>query len=337
MLAPGKDAARGSQQLEHTHLGRTGLLVSRLCLGTMNFGPETSEEDSFTIMDRALDEGINFFDTANVYGWRKGEGVTEQILGRWFAKGGGRRDKVVLATKVYGLMGDWPNQNRLSALNIRRACEASLRRMQTDHIDLYQMHHVDRDAPWDEIWQAMDLLVQQGKVLYVGSSNFAGWHVVKANEAARRRNSLGLVSEQSLYNLAERSVELEVLPACRDYGVGLIPWSPLGGGLLGGILRKAREGRSASGQTRERLERHQSQVEEYEAFCEELGERPSDVALAWLLHQPGVTAPIAGPRTLEQLEQSLRALEVELDDKALERLDQIWPGPGGPAPEAYAW
>ena len=337
MLAPGKDAARGSQQLEHTHLGRTGLLVSRLCLGTMNFGPETSEEDSFTIMDRALDEGINFFDTANVYGWRKGEGVTEQILGRWFAKGGGRRDKVVLATKVYGLMGDWPNQNRLSALNIRRACEASLRRMQTDHIDLYQMHHVDRDAPWDEIWQAMDLLVQQGKVLYVGSSNFAGWHVVKANEAAWRRNSLGLVSEQSLYNLAERSVELEVLPACRDYGVGLIPWSPLGGGLLGGILRKAREGRSASGQTRERLERHQSQVEEYEAFCEELGERPSDVALAWLLHQPGVTAPITGPRTLEQLDQSLRALEVELDDKALEHLDQIWPGPGGPAPEAYAW
>jgi aryl-alcohol dehydrogenase-like predicted oxidoreductase len=303
----------------------------------MNFGPETSEEDSFAIMDRALDEGINFFDTANVYGWKKGEGVTENILGRWFAQGGGRRDKVVLATKVYGLMGDWPNENKLSALNIRRACEASLRRMQTDHIDLYQMHHVDRDTPWDEIWQAMDVLVQQGKVLYVGSSNFAGWHIVKANEAARRRGSLGLVSEQSLYNLAERSVELEVLPACRDYGVGMIPWSPLGGGLLGGILRKAREGRSASEQTRERLEEHRSQVEEYEAFCDELGERPSDVALAWLLHQPGVTAPITGPRTMEQFEQSLRALEVELDDKALARLDQIWPGPGGPAPEAYAW
>ena len=323
--------------MEHTHLGRTGLLVSRLCLGTMNFGPETSEEDSFAIMDRALEEEVNFFDTANVYGWKKGEGVTENILGRWFAKGGGRRDRVVLATKVYGLMGDWPNQSRLSALNIRRACEASLRRMQTDHIDLYQMHHVDRDAPWDEIWQAMDVLVQQGKVLYVGSSNFAGWHIVKANEAARRRNSLGLVSEQSLYNLAERSVELEVLPACRDYGVGVIPWSPLGGGLLGGILRKTREGRSASDQVRKRLEEHQSQVEEYEAFCDELGERPADVALAWLLHQPGVTAPITGPRTLEQFEQSLRALEVQLDDKALDRLDQIWPGPGGPAPEAYAW
>jgi aryl-alcohol dehydrogenase-like predicted oxidoreductase len=323
--------------MEHTHLGRTGLLVSRLCLGTMNFGPETTEEDSFAIMDRALDEGVNFFDTANVYGWKKGEGVTEQIVGRWFAKGGGRRDKVVLATKVFGSMGDWPNENKLSALNIRRACEASLRRMQTDHIDLYQMHHVDRDTPWDEIWQAMDLLVQQGKVLYVGSSNFAGWHIVKANEAARRRNSLGLVSEQSLYNLAERSIELEVLPACRDYGVGVIPWSPLFGGVLGGILRKTREGRSASEQVRQRLEEHQAQVEEYEAFCDELGERPSDVALAWLLHQPGVTAPITGPRTLEQFEQSLRALEIELDDKALERLDQIWPGPGGPAPEAYSW
>jgi aryl-alcohol dehydrogenase-like predicted oxidoreductase len=323
--------------VEHTHLGRTGLLVSRLCLGTMNFGPETTEEDAFAIMDRALDEDVNFFDTANVYGWRKGEGVTESILGNWFAQGGGRRDKVVLATKVYGLMGDWPNENRLSALNIRRACEASLRRMQTDHIDLYQMHHVDRDTPWDEIWQAMDLLVQQGKVLYVGSSNFAGWHIVKANEAARRRNSLGLVSEQSLYNLAERSIELEVLPACRDYGVGVIPWSPLFGGVLGGILRKTREGRSASEQVRQRLEEHQTQVEEYEAFCDELGERPSDVALAWLLHQPGVTAPITGPRTLEQFEQSLRALEIELDDKALERLDQIWPGPGGPAPEAYSW
>jgi aryl-alcohol dehydrogenase-like predicted oxidoreductase len=323
--------------VEHTHLGRTGLLVSRLCLGTMNFGPETSEEDSQAIMDRALDEGVNFFDTANVYGWKMGEGVTENILGRWFAKGGGRRDKVVLATKVYGSMGDWPNESRLSALNIRRACESSLRRMQTDHIDLYQMHHVDRDTPWEEIWQAMDLLVQQGKVLYVGSSNFAGWHIVKANEAARARHSLGLVSEQSLYNLAERSVELEVLPACRDYGVGVIPWSPLGGGLLGGILRKAREGRSASDQVRGRLEAHRGQVEDYEAFCDELGERPSDVALAWLLHQPGVTAPITGPRTLEQLEQSLRALEIRLDDKALDRLDQIWPGPGGPAPEAYAW
>jgi aryl-alcohol dehydrogenase-like predicted oxidoreductase len=323
--------------MELTHLGRSGLLVSRLCLGTMNFGPETSEEDSRAIMDRALDEGVNFFDTANVYGWRKGEGVTEQIVGRWFDQGGGRRDKVVIATKLYGSMGDWPNQGKLSALNIRRACEGSLRRLRTDHIDLYQMHHVDRDTPWDEIWQAMDVLVQQGKVLYVGSSNFAGWHIAQAVEAARDRHLFGLVSEQSLYNLAERTVELEVLPACQAYGLGVLPWSPLAGGLLGGILRKAREGRSASEQARQRLERHRLRVQEYEAFCEELGERPGEVALAWLLRQPAVTAPIVGPRTMEQFEQALRALDVALDDKALDRLDQIWPGPGGPAPEAYAW
>jgi len=323
--------------MEHTHLGRSGLLVSRLCLGTMNFGPETSEEDSWAIMDHALDEGVNFFDTANVYGWRTGEGVTEQIVGRWFDQGGGRREKVVIATKLYGSMGDWPNEGKLSALNIRRACEGSLRRLRTDHIDLYQMHHVDRDTPWDEIWQAMDVLVQQGKVLYVGSSNFAGWHITRAVEAARDRHSLGLVSEQSLYNLAARTVELEVLPACQAYGVGVIPWSPLAGGLLGGVLRKAREGRSASEQVRERLERHRPRVQEYEAFCDELGERPSEVALAWLLHQPAVTAPIVGPRTTEQFEQSLRALDLTLDDKVLDRLDRIWPGPGGPAPEAYAW
>jgi aryl-alcohol dehydrogenase-like predicted oxidoreductase len=323
--------------MEHTHLGRTGLLVSRLCLGTMNFGPETSEEDSGVIMDRALDEGINFFDTANVYGWKKGEGVTEQILGRWFAKGGGRRDKVVLATKAFGSMGDWPNENKLSALNIRRACEASLQRMQTDHIDLYQMHHVDRDTPWDEIWQAMDLLVQQGKVLYVGSSNFAGWHIARANEIARARNFLGLASEQSLYNLSARTVELEVLPAVREYGMGFIPYSPLSGGLLAGALSKVEEGRRSSEYLQGEIQEHRDQLERWEMLCGELGERPSDVALAWLLAQPGVTSPIIGPRTPDQLHASMRALEIHLDDDVLKRLDEIFPGPGGSAPEAYAW
>jgi aryl-alcohol dehydrogenase-like predicted oxidoreductase len=324
--------------MEYTHLGRTGLLVSRLCLGTMNFGPYTTEEDSGAIMDRALDLGLNFFDTANVYGWKKGEGVTEQIVGRWFAKGGGRRDKVVLATKVYGSMGDWPNQSKLSAAAIMRECEASLRRLQTDRIDLYQMHHIDPDAPWDEVWQAMDVLVQQGKVVYVGSSNFAAWNIVQANEIASRRHSLGLVSEQSLYNLVERSIELEVLPAARAYGVGVIPWSPLYGGLLGGILRRMdQEGRSASGRAAEALPRLRPQLQDYEAFCDELGEQPANVALAWLLHQEGVTAPIIGPRTAEHLDGAMRALEINLDDKALARLDQIWPGPGGPAPAAYAW
>src|SRR5947209_3102388 len=323
--------------MQYTHLGRTGLIVSRLCLGTMNFGPETSEADSFTIMDRALEHGINFFDTANVYGAKKGEGVTEQIVGRWLAQGGGRRDKIVLATKVYSAMGDWPNQSRLSALHIRRACEESLRRLRTDHIDLYQMHHVDRQTPWEEIWQAMEQLVYEGKVIYVGSSNFAGWHIVQANELARSRHFLGLVSEQSLYNLTARTVELEVLPACQAYGLGVIPWSPLAGGLLGGALRKAQVGRRARSDTQEAVERNHAKLAAYEDFCAELGEEPAHVALAWLLANPAVTAPIIGPRTTEQLDGTLRALEIPLSREILEKLDEIFPGPGGPAPEAYAW
>ena len=215
--------------MRYRRLGRTALQVSELCLGTMNFGPQTPEPESWAIMDRALELGINFFDTANRYGGDKGVGATEEIVGSWFAQGGGRREKVVLATKVFGAMSDWPNDGRLSARHIRAACDASLRRMQTDHIDLYQMHHIDRTAPWDEVWQAMDTLVQQGKVIYVGSSNFAGWHIAQANEAAKARGTFGLVSEQSLYNLLVRTVELEVLPACREYGVGVIPWSPLVG------------------------------------------------------------------------------------------------------------
>ena len=323
--------------MEYTHLGRIGLQVSRLCLGTMNFGPQTSEEDSFKIMDRALDCGINFFDTANVYGWKLGEGVTEQIVGRWFAQGGGRREKVVLATKVYGGMGEWPNESKLSALNIRRACEGSLRRLQTDYIDLYQMHHIDRETPWEEIWEAMERLVQEGKVIYVGSSNFAGWHIAKANEIAARRNFLGLVSEQCLYNLAERTVEMEVLPACEDYGLGVIPYSPLAGGLLGGALRKANEGRRSSEDAQRRIEENRDKLEAYEGFCSELGEQPADVALAWLLANPAITAPITGPRTMEQMDVALRALEVPMTEEILDRLDSIFPGPGGPAPEAFAW
>jgi aryl-alcohol dehydrogenase-like predicted oxidoreductase len=323
--------------MDHVHLGRSGLSVSRLCLGTMNFGPETTEDDSHAIMDRALEVGINFFDTANVYGWKQGEGITEQIIGRWFAGGEGRRDKTVIATKLYGSMSDWPNDTFLSARNIRRACDASLKRLQTDHIDLYQMHHVDRSTPWDEIWEAFEVLRTQGKVLYFGSSNHAGWHIVKAMEAARRRGQSGLVSEQSIYNLLKREVELEVLPACEDYGVGVIPWSPLHGGLLGGIIRKTDEGkRRLEGRAKDSLEENRPAIQQWEDFCDELGHAPGDVALAWLLHQPAVTAPIIGPRTMEQLEASLRALEVSLDEAALARLDEIFPGPG-PAPESYAW
>ncbi len=323
--------------MQHVRLGRTALKVSRLCLGTMNFGPLTSERDSFAIMDRALESGVNFFDTANVYGWKTGEGVTEQIVGRWLAQGGSRRERTIIATKLYGKMGDGPNDRGLSAYHVRRACEESLRRLRTDRIDLYQMHHVDRDAPWDEIWQAMEQLVAQGKVLYVGSSNFAGWQIVQANAAAAARHFLGLVSEQSLYNLAARTVELEVIPACRALGVGLVPWSPLAGGLLGGALRKVSEGRRAGDRIRRNVEQRRAQLEAYESLCRELGHEPGDVALAWLLRNPVVTAPILGPRTMEQLTGSLRALEVTLPDEALGRLDAIWPGPGGEAPEAYAW
>ena len=320
--------------MQYTNLGRTGLKVSRLCLGTMNFGPQTSEEDSFAVMDKALEHGINFWDSANVYGGKKGEGITEQIIGRYFAQGGGRREKVVLATKVYGDMGEWPNTSRLSALHIRRACEDSLRRLQTDYIDLYQMHHIWREAPWEEIWQAMELLVQQGKVLYIGSSNFAGWHIARANEIAKQRNFLGLVSEQSLYNLNARTIERDLIPACEAYGVGIIPWSPLGGGLLGGILNKPSEGRRAG--MDKQIEANRDKLERWEALCAEMSEQPADVALAWLLSNKAVTAPIIGPRTIEQLDGSLRALEIEINDETRNKLDEIFPG-FKPSPEGYAW
>ena len=323
--------------MKYTYLGRTGLQVSRLCLGTMNFGTQTSEADSHAIMSRALDEGVNFFDTANRYGRDVSLGFTEQIIGRWLAADGSRRDSIVLATKVYGAMGEGINDRGLSAYHIRKACEDSLRRLQTDHIDLYQMHHVQRNTPWEEIWQAMEQLVREGKILYVGSSNFAGLHIALAQFAAEKRNFLGLVSEQSLYNLRERTVELEVVPACETFGLGLIPWSPLAGGLLGGALKKATEGRRSSERIQEQTEAHRPQLEAYEALCDQLGESPADVALAWLLHQPAVTAPIIGPRTMEQFTESLRVPDIELDEDALAQLDEIWPGPGGAAPEAYAW
>jgi aryl-alcohol dehydrogenase-like predicted oxidoreductase len=321
--------------MQHTNLGRSALRVSRLCLGTMNFGPRTSREDAFAIMDRALDAGVTFFDTADVYGKRKGEGVTERILGEWFAQGGGRRERVVLASKVYGTMGDGPNDSKLSALHVRRACEASLSRLRTDWLDLYQMHNLWRRAPWDEVWQAFELLVQQGQSVYGGTSNFAGWNLAQACETARARDVLGPVSEQSLYNLLARTVELEVVPACEAYGLGLLPWSPLSGGILAGM--DERGDRRAADDVRERAERHRDQLDRFRTLCDELGEEPQAVALAWLLAQPVVAAPIVGPRTLEQLEGALRAVEIELPREALERLDAIFPGPGGQAPEAYAW
>lgn len=347
--------------MQYTQLGRTGSTVSRLCLGTMNFGLETSEKESFAIMDQALESGINFFDTANVYGGAVGEGLTEKLIGRWLAQGGGRREQIVLATKVYGIMGSGPNERGLSAYHIRRACEESLSRLQTDHIDLYFMHHIDRgepnlahrrkyklpqrdlfrpghrraETPWEEIWQAMEVLVQQGKVIYIGSSNFAGWNIAQACDKAAVRAFLGMVCEQSLYNLNARMVELEVIPACREYGLGFVAWSPLGAGLLAGALEKAQTGRRAA--LGERVTANQFKLEAYEALCRDLGEEPASVALAWLVKNPAVTAPIIGPRTVVQLTGSLRAIELDLDDSTLVRLDEIWPafGPGEQAPESY--
>ncbi|MDI9885989.1 aldo/keto reductase [Streptomyces sp. HNM0645] len=329
--------------MKYTQLGRTGLKVSRLVLGTMNFGPQTTEADSHTIMDAALGAGLNFFDTANVYGWGENKGRTEEIIGSWFAKGGDRRDKVVLATKVYGNMGAdgevWPNHDKLSALNIRRAVDASLKRLRTDYIDLYQFHHIDRSTPVEEIWQAIDVLISQGKILYAGSSNFPGWKIAQTNETARRLGSFGLVSEQCLYNLAERRAEMEVIPAAREYGLGVIPWSPLHGGLLGGVIRKETEGgRRSAGRSADALADTsvREKVQAYEDLLDKHGLAPGEVALAWLLTRPGVTGPIVGPRTEAQLASALRALELELPGELLKELDAIFPGPG-PSPEAFAW
>lgn len=328
----------------HKRLGKHGVLVSNLCLGTMNFGWQTSEEDSFKIMDRALELGINFFDTADVYGWSVEHGLTEEIIGRWFAQGGGRRDATVLATKVYNPVSRKANLKEvnsdgrsLSAYKIRKHCEGSLKRLQTDWIDLYQMHHIDRDCPWDETWQAFDSLVKQGKVVYVGSSNFAGWDIATACQEASKRGLMGLVSEQSIYHLNNRMIELEVIPACRRYGLGLIPWSPLGGGLLGGALEKMKIGRRMGEGFEKEVAQNREKLERYESLCRELGHPPGEVALAWLLHNPVVTAPIIGPRTMEQLESAVRATEIELDEETLKKLDEIFPGPGGEAPNAYAW
>ncbi|MGW6268153.1 MULTISPECIES: aldo/keto reductase [unclassified Streptomyces] len=330
--------------MEYTQLGRTGLKVSRLVLGTMNFGPLTNEPDSHAIMDAALDAGINYFDTANVYGWDENKGRTEEILGTWFTQGGDRRDKVVLATKVYGNMAldgkpAWPNHDLLSAVNIRRSVEASLKRLQTDHIDIYQFHHIDRRTPFDEIWQAIDTLVTQGKILYAGSSNFPGYKIAQANETARRLGGYGLVSEQCLYNLAERSAEMEVIPAAQEYGLGVIPWSPLHSGLLGGVLKKEGEGkRRTGGRAAQELAKPEvrARVQAYEDLLDKHGLAPGEVALAWLLTRPGITGPIVGPRTAEQLTSALRAVELELSGELLDALDEIFPGPG-PSPESFAW
>ena len=288
-------------------------------------------------MDRALEHGINYLDTSNIYGLQDGDDWSENVIGRWFAQGGRRRERTVLATKLYQAQDDWPNHGRLSALHIRLACDDSLRRLQTDYIDLYQMHHVDRETPWEEIWEAMEVLRTQGKILYVGSSNFAGWHIAQAQERAGARHFLGLVNEQSIYNLAVRDVEREVIPAIQAYGLGLSVWSPLHRGILGGILAEEKAGRRRSRRvSAAQLDRLRPQLADYEALCAGLGHPPARVALAWLLQRPGVTSAIIGPDTIEQLDDTVAALDLRLDAQSLTRLDGIFPG-YRTAPEDYAW
>lgn len=323
--------------MQYRKLGRTGLSVSRLCLGSLNFGPVTDAADAWQIMDSAHEAGINFFDTSNSYGRHLGRGAAERIIGGWIAQGGGRRERTVLATKVYVQMDDRANSGGLSALNIRQALDASLARLQTDYIDLYQFHHVDRLTQWDEIWQAIETAIRQGKILYVGSSNFAGWHLAQAQESALRHGLTGLASEQSIYNLLTRDVEREVLPAARHYGIGLLPWSPLHEGLLGGAVRRQKDGhRRLAGRAEAALESHREQLSRFEDLVDEIGAGPGEVALAWLLHQPGVSAPVIGPRTMAQLASAATAVELRLSEEVLNRIDAIFPG-YQTAPEDYAW
>jgi NDP-hexose 2,3-enoyl reductase len=321
--------------VKYRRLGRTALKVSELCLGTMNFGPRTSEKESYVILDKAVELGVNFIDTANQYGGRLGVGATETIIGKWLAANSERRDKLVLATKVHEPMSSDINDRGLSARHIQMACDASLKRLQVDHIDLYQLHHIDRMAPPEEIWQATDRLIAQGKITYLGSSNFPGWKIAQMNERALARHRLGLVSEQSLYNLIERRAELEVIPAALEYGLGVITWSPLAGGLLAGPAA-GDGGRRQSDGIKSAMAARSDQLARFASLCAELGEMPPAVALAWTLHQPGITATVIGPSSREQLASIAHVPDIELSTQILASIDDIFP-PSGPAPEAYAW
>jgi NDP-hexose 2,3-enoyl reductase len=324
----------------YSRLGRTGLEISRVALGTVNFDGRVEEREAHELLDRALEKGVNFVDTADIYGWRIYKGHTEEVIGRWLAAAPGRRDEVVLATKLGKDMRPGRNGGGLSARHIVQACEGSLRRLGTDWIDVYQMHHIDPSVSWDEVWQAMETLIAQGKVRYVGSSNFAGWNLVAAQETAARRHGLGIVSEQCVYNLVTRHAELEVIPAARAYGIGVLVWSPLHGGLLAGVLRKLRDGtavKSAQGRAAVALETHRDAIADYEHFCDEAGREPARVGLAWVASRPGVTAIVTGPRTVDQLDGAIAALHAPLTNDELTRLNELFPpiGRGGHAPDAW--
>jgi aryl-alcohol dehydrogenase-like predicted oxidoreductase len=335
-------------RVEYGKLGRSNLTVSKVCLGTMHFGPYASEEEAFAIMDRALEMGINFWDTANVYGGSGARGRSEEIIGRWFAQRPGKREDVVLATKVYNPMVETsvPNEERgFSAYKVRKHLRDSLRRLQTDHIDLYQVHHIDRRVAPEEFWGTLEKVVADGDVLYVGSSNFPGWGLAKFQMQALSRGFLGLVSEQTMYNLFCRAPELEVLPAALDFGIGVLAYMPLAGGLLTGKLKAVERSRTAQVEAEYgiTLGPDNQQFASFSALCHELGEPEHVVAIAWTLNHPALASAIVGVRTVQQLDGLERAAALKLSDAVLARLDSIFsinqgrPLRSGPAPEAYAW
>ncbi len=334
--------------MRYGKLGRSNMTVSKICLGTMHFGPYASEEESFKIMDRALDMGIQFFDTANVYGGKGDRGRSEQIIGNWFAQRPGSRDQVVLATKVYNNMADAdvPNEERgISSYKVRKHVADSLRRLQTDHIDLYQVHHLDRQVAAEEFWGMFEKLVADGDVLYIGSSNFPGWGLAKFQMQAWQRGFMGLISEQTQYNLLNRIPELEVLPAARDFGIGILAYMPLAGGLLTGKTQAAEGSRTRAleGEYGIKLGPENRQFADFSNICRELGEKEHVVATAWTLNNPAVASAIVGIRKVEQLDGIERAAELDLSPEVMQQLDDIFninrgrPLRPGPAPEAYAW
>ncbi|GAA2100342.1 aldo/keto reductase [Microlunatus panaciterrae] len=334
--------------MEYTKLGRSNMSVSKICLGTMHFGPKADEQQSFAILDRALELGINFIDTANVYGGADDPGRSEQIIGNWFAARPGARDRVVLATKVYGPMGDSDDPNEaggFSAYKVRRHLQDSLRRLQTDRVDVYQVHHIDERVSPEEFWGTYEKAVADGDVLYAGSSNFSGWGLARFQQQAWQRGFTGFVSEQTQYNLLSRVPEMEVLPAARHFGIGVIVYMPLAGGLLTGKTQSFDGSRTR--QVEEEygisLGPDNSQFSDFSELCRQIGEPESVVATAWVLQHPAVDSAIVGIRTVEQLEGVDRAAALQLDESAMARLDEIFNinngrriGPGE-SPQAHAW
>lgn len=314
--------------MQYRSLGRTGVMVSSLCLGVMNFGGVTNAEDSVAMIDRALDAGINFIDTANVYN----AGQSEVVLGQAL-KANGKRDAIVLATKVNGVMGDGLNDRGISRYHIIKACEDSLRRLQTDHIDLYQLHRPSQTIPQDETLRALDDLVRAGKVRYIGCSTFPAWMVMEGLAVSERMNLVRFVSEQPPYNLLDRRIENELVPLCQRYGIALLPWSPLAGGILAGRYSAgSTAGQFPDGSRAQRMgamfqdrvtERGIEIAQQVAAMAQERGLTASQFALLWCKDQPGITSPILGPRTMEHLEDALAVGDMTLNEADRAALDAL--------------